>query len=126
MGNMKNSEILDYFLQSPVDIFLNASRSEGIPVSIMEAMSCGIPAIAPDVGGIKELVSEGMGVLMSKDPTVAEIAEHVRRYACEAKTAATREAVRQVIVSEFDAGTNYSAFIAKIDDLASPNDPSGS
>ena len=33
-------------------IFINMSDSEGVPVSIMEALSIGIPVIARAVGGI--------------------------------------------------------------------------
>lgn len=36
-----------------------ASRDEGLPVAVMEAFACGRPAIAPDVGGMRELVESG-------------------------------------------------------------------
>lgn len=39
-------------------VFLNTSEFEGLPVSVMEALSMGIPCIATDVGGTKELVNE--------------------------------------------------------------------
>ena len=35
----------------PYHVFLNVSSSEGVPVSIIEAMSFGIPCIATNVGG---------------------------------------------------------------------------
>lgn len=40
------------------------SDSEGIPVSIMEAMSFGIPVIARNVGGMSEIVNEENGLLL--------------------------------------------------------------
>ena len=47
-----------------VDILLNASSLEGWPVSIMEAMGCGVPAIAPAVGDIPELLDYGRAGLL--------------------------------------------------------------
>lgn len=41
------------------EIFLLPSRTEGIPVSLLEALACGIPAITSRVGGIPEVMEEG-------------------------------------------------------------------
>ena len=57
-GNVKNSDLLEVYKNNQFDLFLNVSLSEGIPVSIMEALSFGIPCIATDVGGTKEMVAE--------------------------------------------------------------------
>jgi glycosyltransferase involved in cell wall biosynthesis len=42
-----------------LDIYLNTSLHEGIPMSVLEAMSHGIPVIAPNVGGLKEMMEDG-------------------------------------------------------------------
>lgn len=50
------------------DIFVLTSLSEGMPAVILEAMGCGLPIIASDVGGNNELVHEGEnGYLISGD-----------------------------------------------------------
>lgn len=41
------------------DLFLLASDSEGISVSILEAMSTGLPVVVTDVGGNREIVNDG-------------------------------------------------------------------
>ena len=55
-----------------IDLYLNTSLHEGIPMSILEAMSFGIPIIAPNTGGIKEIINDGVeGYLENgRDPKV--------------------------------------------------------
>lgn len=67
-GNISNQELMKQYLKMNVDIFLNVSESEGLPISIMEAASFGIPIVATDVGGTKEIVNNGKnGYLIDKD-----------------------------------------------------------
>ncbi|MCP4142060.1 MAG: glycosyltransferase [Chloroflexi bacterium] len=74
-GFTPNTQILAHYKKNPVDIFVNLSTTEGTPVSIMEAISCGIPIIATKVGGNPEIVSEENGILLSEIPSEKEIVE---------------------------------------------------
>ncbi len=59
----ERSKILDYFDQATV--FVLPSLSEGSPRVLVEAMSCGLPVVATNVGGIPEIVKEGVnGILV--------------------------------------------------------------
>ena len=80
MGNLPNSKVLDFYERVPVSIFLNVSENEGIPASIMEAISFGIPVIATEVGGTAEIVRDGVnGILLRKDFTNEELAQAILR-----------------------------------------------
>lgn len=63
-GNVDNEAILTIYSREDVDFLINMSDSEGLPVSIMEAMSAGIPVIARNVGGISEIVDNENGCLL--------------------------------------------------------------
>jgi L-malate glycosyltransferase len=57
-----------YSLLAQSDIFLLPSDTEGLPLSIIEAMGVGIPSIATNVGGVSELiVDQETGLLIEKD-----------------------------------------------------------
>lgn len=58
-GNVSNTELMKQYQDKNYYVFVNVSSSEGIPVSIMEATSFGIPCIATDAGGTKEIIRDG-------------------------------------------------------------------
>jgi L-malate glycosyltransferase len=43
-----------------IDVFMNTSLHEGIPLSVLEAMSYGIPIVAPKVGGFQEIIEDNV------------------------------------------------------------------
>jgi glycosyltransferase involved in cell wall biosynthesis len=56
-----------------------ASRFEGMPLVLVEAMLCGRPGIVTDVGGNRELVRDGVNGFLAKAPTVELLDEAMNR-----------------------------------------------
>jgi colanic acid/amylovoran biosynthesis glycosyltransferase len=75
-GHVSNQAVLDHYLHSSATVFLNASISEGVPVSIMEAMANWVPALATRAGGTTDLVTEGHdGWIIPVDTDAARMAD---------------------------------------------------
>jgi len=63
LGELEREEVFEVLKNS--DIFVLPSKWEGFPRSVLEAMSCGLPVIASNVGGIKEAV-DNCGILVKR------------------------------------------------------------
>ena len=79
-GQLENRQVQEYYATQPIDLFINVSESEGLPVSLMECMSYGIPAIATDVGGNREIVTEKTGFLLDKEFSSEDLCKVIRKY----------------------------------------------
>jgi glycosyltransferase involved in cell wall biosynthesis len=66
-GMIPSNKVLNYYLNHPIDLFINVSSSEGVPFSIMEALSSGIPVFATNVGGTSEIIDDSVGKLLPKE-----------------------------------------------------------
>lgn len=62
-----------------LDVFALTSKNEANPVSILEALSCGVPVVSPNVGSIHETVIQGQTGFLTKPGNVAETADAVIR-----------------------------------------------
>lgn len=116
-GALSNKEILTHYRQNYHDIFLNVSDSEGVPVSIMEAISFGIPVIATNVGASNEIViNEESGYILEQDESVDNIRAKILyiNQLSESAYFNLRKKTRKYWESNYLAITNYQNFIQSL------------
>ena len=114
-GHVSNAEIIERYRSGPTDLFLNASRSEGIPVAIMEAQSCGIPVMAPAVGGVAEAVSPENGFLLAAPATPEAVAAVVVSVLGQpGLLAPRRDRSRRSWEDRFRAARNFGTFAQEL------------
>ena len=63
-GAVTPAQVREHYALQPVDVFVQASGSEGLPVAVMEALAAGVPVLATDVGGTAEAVDAEVGALL--------------------------------------------------------------
>ena len=113
-GRVANIEIINYITQTPLDLFINLSSSEGVPVSIMEAQSFGLPVIATDVGGTKEIVNDANGILLPSSPTIVNVVDAMEEILTKNYN---RRAIKESWKAISDADTNFKAFVKQLHNL---------
>jgi glycosyltransferase involved in cell wall biosynthesis len=60
-----------------MDVFLFTSVSEGLPNVIIEAQGFGVPVVSTDVGGVSEIVEDGVTGLVVESPVPRELANSI-------------------------------------------------
>jgi glycosyltransferase involved in cell wall biosynthesis len=68
-------------LLSAGDLFLLTSVSEGIPLTLIEAMAAGLPVVSTRVGGVAEVVEDGRTALLAPSGHDGLLAENILRLA---------------------------------------------
>lgn len=107
-GRVGNTAVLDFYRANAVSAFVSTSSSEGIPVSMMEAQSFGIPIVSFAVGGIPELVLPAAGILLDPGAPLSELtaafdeASRPERF--------DRAEIRRVFGHRYEASTAFGSF----------------
>lgn len=107
-GAVPNTAVVDHFRRCPVDLCVLFSDDEGVPVSLMEAASFGVPLLADAVGGVGEVVTPRSGVLVPPDAPSDMVAEQLLRAADGyGADLAFRAGVRSFWLEHYSANKNF-------------------
>ena len=119
MGQYPNSQLLSFYQTNRIDLFVNTSVTEGIPVSIMEAQSFGIPVIATNTGGVNEIVTEGTGSMLPVDFKPIDLAQIIQYYIelPEPEMNKRKENAYKNWQLNFNATANYEDFVKKVNSI---------
>lgn len=119
VGKVDHSKLSDVYAKAGAQMFITLSSTEGLPISVTEAIAMGLPVIATDVGGMKELVNETDGYLVNPDTTAENVAEIIVQHMH--KTQEERQRMSDNAYShwktEFDAVANSDRFVKMLCDL---------
>ncbi len=116
-GQTNHNKILEFYKNNHIDIFLNSSDHEGIPVSIMEAMAHGIPCASRDVGGNREIICNLKdGYLLPKDAGPEDYMHVIRQHYEMAESAVEEMRFKAYmrIDDEYNSAKVYDAFAQEI------------
>ena len=81
-GTVSNLELHQLYLQH--DIFIMPSKSEGLPVSLIEAMKTGLVPVISDIpGGVREIVKDGRNGLLCEFDNEKEFAASIEKLATD-------------------------------------------
>ena len=116
-GDLSQKEVFDFYRTNYIDLFINVSKSEGLPVALMEAISFGIPIMAPNVGGIKEITNTKTGVLVELNTSAEELAKKITSLHTK-QISINRNEVRKFWEENFNGEKNFSAFAKELNYLA--------
>lgn len=102
-GSLSNSEIVSFYKQTPINVFLHVSESEGLGYSIFEALNFGIPCIVCDSGGVSDLVNDSNGKLLPVDIKAELIYQEILNFKNSFKNSlGFKEKVKAEFKSKYD------------------------
>lgn len=75
MGRVANEDVPRALAE--MDVFVNSSRQESFGVNVLEAMACGVPVVATDCVGPKEIIENGKSGIILKDRNPETMADAI-------------------------------------------------
>ncbi len=109
-GQVSNKDLAGMY--HAADLYLSASHSDGSSVSLMEALSCGLPVLVSDIPGNKEWITEGQEGWLFPDGDETALAEGIlRAYAERDRSKFMRVASRKLAEERADWNKNFAKLL---------------
>ena len=77
-GPVLHEKVLEYYQKA--NIFALPSMNEGMSNTMLEALACGLPLVATDTGGTRELIEEGQNGFIVKMKESHDLAEKIEKF----------------------------------------------
>lgn len=118
-GQKKYEEVIGFYRNHYIDLFLNTSSSEATPVSIMEAHSFGVPAIGFDVGGVGDIVNASTGRLLKATDTAVELSRAIKEILGQptAEMEKMRQVTKEIWQQRYHEDVAYPRFVGILQSL---------
>lgn len=114
-GYVEHEKMLIEIKKAGYHLMLHTSKLEGIPVSIMECMSMGIPSMACNTGGVSELVDDENGWLLPVKITPETLAKKLDHLANNKDIIHSKGVnARAKWEQNFQASVNFPRFIEEV------------
>jgi glycosyltransferase involved in cell wall biosynthesis len=115
MGLVPNARIQAFYKEKNVDLIVNLSEAEGLPVALMEAASFGVPMLATATVGNPEIVTDDNGLLIPVNFEAAQAGEKLEALFTHSDLWRKKSAsARSTFEAHFQADVNYSNFFSLI------------
>ena len=111
VGAARQATVIEWLRRASVVVL--CSHSEGMPLSLMEAGACELPVVATRVGGIPELVEDGVTGLLTPPGDAAALADALQRLLADPALRATMgQAARRRIAANFSLAAQVDSLQA--------------
>ena len=110
---------------SAAEIFLLPSLEDNLPNTILESMSCDTPVVAFDVGGVPDMVTDGVHGLLVKAFDIEQMGKAIVSLALDAdKRLSMGKAGREKAISDYALDVQAGNYLKLYDDLLHQDQPS--
>ena len=115
LGLIGEDQVLDLLRRADLFALTSVGKGEAAPVSVMEAMACGLPVICSAIGGTPDMIEDGVDGFLTGQEDVDAIAAALGRLATEPDLVrAMSAAARASAMAKFSHVTSARKLLAAI------------